>query len=68
MSLTNREQRVPSVPRKSYAKLPEVLEVPDLLKVQTDSFRWFQEHGRLALLTMSSANPITPSRSAVQET
>jgi len=41
---------VPSVPRKSYAKLPEVLEVPDLLKVQTDSFRWFQEHGLRQLL------------------
>ena len=41
---------MPSVPRKSYAKLPEVLEVPDLLKVQTDSFRWFQEHGLRQLL------------------
>jgi DNA-directed RNA polymerase subunit beta len=47
---TNREQNVPPVPRKSYAKLPEVLEVPDLLKVQTDSFRWFQEHGLRQLL------------------
>jgi DNA-directed RNA polymerase subunit beta len=41
---------VPSVPRKSYAKLPAVLEVPDLLRVQTDSFRWFQEHGLRQLL------------------
>ncbi len=41
---------MPPVPRRSYAKLPEVLEVPDLLKVQTDSFRWFQEHGLRQLL------------------
>jgi len=44
------KQNMPPVPRKSYAKLPEVLEVPDLLKVQTESFRWFQEHGLRHLL------------------
>jgi DNA-directed RNA polymerase subunit beta len=47
---TNAEQRVPPVPRRSYAKLPELLEVPDLLKIQTDSFRWFQEQGLRHLL------------------
>src|SRR4030042_1043927 len=31
--------------RKSFAKLPEVLEIPNLIKVQLDSFRWFQEEG-----------------------
>jgi DNA-directed RNA polymerase subunit beta len=31
--------------RKSFAKLPEVLEIPNLVKVQLDSFRWFQEEG-----------------------
>jgi len=30
---------------KSFAKLPEVIEVPDLTRVQLDSFRWFQEEG-----------------------
>jgi len=30
---------------KSFAKLPEVIEVPDLLRVQLDSFRWFQGEG-----------------------
>jgi DNA-directed RNA polymerase subunit beta len=30
--------------------LPEVLEVPNLLRVQIDSFRWFQEHGLRHLL------------------
>ncbi len=30
---------------KSFAKLPEVIEVPDLIRVQIDSFRWFQEEG-----------------------
>ena len=31
--------------RKSFAKLPEVLEIPNLIKVQLDSFRWLQEEG-----------------------
>ena len=30
---------------KSFAKLPEPLEIPDLIHVQLDSFRWFQEEG-----------------------
>ena len=50
MLLKNTEQKLPTVSRKSYAKLPEILEVPDLLKIQTDSFRWFQEQGLRQLL------------------
>ena len=50
MLLKNTEQKVTPVSRKSYAKLPEILEVPDLLKIQTDSFRWFQEQGLRQLL------------------
>jgi DNA-directed RNA polymerase subunit beta len=30
---------------KSFAKLPQTLEIPDLIQVQLDSFRWFQEEG-----------------------
>ena len=30
---------------KSFAKLSETLEIPDLIRVQRDSFRWFQEEG-----------------------
>ena len=30
---------------KSFAKLPETLEIPDLIRGQLDSFRWFQEEG-----------------------
>jgi DNA-directed RNA polymerase subunit beta len=29
--------------RKSFATLPEVLNIPNLIQVQLDSFRWFQE-------------------------
>jgi len=39
-----------SVPRKSYAKLPQVLDVPNLGAVQLESFRWFQEKGLAQLL------------------
>jgi DNA-directed RNA polymerase subunit beta len=47
---TNIEYKSPTVPRKSYARLPQILEVPDLLRIQTDSFRWFQEQGLRQLL------------------
>lgn len=30
---------------RSFAKFPEVVEVPDLIQVQLDSFCWFQEEG-----------------------
>ena len=36
--------------RKSYARLPTVLEVPNLIKVQLDSFQRFQEDGLKQLL------------------
>ena len=39
-----------SVSRKSFARFPQVLEVPSLIKVQLDSFRWFQEEGLRQLL------------------
>ena len=32
-------------PRLSFAKIPEVQPLPDLLSVQHDSFGWFLEHG-----------------------
>jgi DNA-directed RNA polymerase subunit beta len=44
------KQKSSHVPRKSYAKMPEILGVPDLLRIQTESFRWFQERGLKQLL------------------
>jgi len=38
------------VSRKSYARLPQILDVPNLIEVQLDSFRWFQEKGLKQLL------------------
>ena len=35
---------------KSFAKLPEAVEIPDLIQVQFNSFRWFQEEGLKELL------------------
>ena len=41
-----------SIPRltKSYAKIPYVLEIPHLIQLQLDSYRWFQEEGLQDLL------------------
>ena len=38
------------IPKKSYAKLPQVLDVPNLIAIQLDSFQWFQETGLMQLL------------------
>ena len=32
-------------PRKSYARIPEVMDIPDLIKTQQESFAWFQVEG-----------------------
>ena len=39
-----------AIPRKSYAKLPHILDVPNLIEVQLGSFQWFQEEGIRQLL------------------
>ena len=31
--------------RRSFAKIPEILDVPNLIAIQTDSFKWFLEEG-----------------------
>ncbi len=53
MALTSRTTVSKSktiIPRKSYARLPTVLDVPNLIKVQLDSFQRFQEDGLKQLL------------------
>ena len=37
--------QVSPLSRKSYSRLPQVLEVPNLIEVQLRSFQWFQEDG-----------------------
>ena len=31
--------------RRSFAKIPDVMDVPNLIAIQTDSFKWFKEEG-----------------------
>ena len=51
------------VPRKSYARLPRILDVPNLIKVQLDSFQRFQENGLKQLLQeVSPIHDITGNR------
>jgi DNA-directed RNA polymerase subunit beta len=38
------------ITRKSYARLPQILDVPDLIEIQLDSFRWFHEEGLKSVL------------------
>ncbi|MFC2055946.1 DNA-directed RNA polymerase subunit beta [Chloroflexota bacterium] len=63
LSSTNTEKMEPAVPRKSYAKLPQILEVPSLIKIQLDSFRWLQEEGiRRLLEEVSPIKDVTGNR------
>jgi DNA-directed RNA polymerase subunit beta len=39
-----------TVAKHSYARLPQILDVPNLIQVQLDSFRWFLEKGLAQLL------------------
>jgi len=50
LTLPHAVKGMPLVPRKSYAKLPQILDVPNLIEVQLESFRWFQEKGLKQLL------------------
>ncbi|HSR31582.1 MAG TPA: DNA-directed RNA polymerase subunit beta, partial [Anaerolineae bacterium] len=43
------ERKTP-VPRKSFSKLPNILEVPNLIAVQTESFEWFKKKGLREIL------------------
>ncbi len=56
VSPTRSDKNTLPVSRKSYAKLPQILDVPNLIKVQLDSFQRFQEKGLKQLL--GEASPI----------
>ena len=38
------ERKTPR-PRKSFSKLPQILDVPNLIAIQTESFEWFKNQG-----------------------
>ena len=40
----------PPVPHQSYAHIPQVMEVPNLIDLQLISFQWLQEEGIKQLL------------------
>jgi len=52
LSVTEPSRRAPlaAEPRKSYARIPEVLPIPNLIELQLESFNWFIEHGLRELL------------------
>ncbi len=48
---------IPYPERRSFGKIPAVLEMPHLVQIQLDSFRWFLEEGMKELL--AEISPIT---------
>ncbi|HEY91294.1 MAG TPA: DNA-directed RNA polymerase subunit beta [Dehalococcoidia bacterium] len=62
MSLDTEKDLYP-VARKSYARLPQILPVPNLIEVQLESFRWFHEEGlRQVLEEVSPIRDFTGNR------
>jgi DNA-directed RNA polymerase subunit beta len=49
-------ERTTPKPRKSFSKLPHILDLPNLIAVQTASFDWFKEQGLKE--TIQDINPI----------
>lgn len=49
-SLLSNQMEKSSISRKSYAKLPQVINVPNLIEIQLGSFQWLQEDGIKKLL------------------
>ncbi|MBA2489336.1 MAG: DNA-directed RNA polymerase subunit beta, partial [Chloroflexi bacterium] len=46
LSVTDPRRNALAAPeRKRYARIPEVLPIPDLIELQLQSFRWFLDHG-----------------------
>lgn len=43
-------RETPAIERKSYSRLPQILEVPNLIEIQLASYQWFQEEGIKQLL------------------
>jgi len=63
MSTAPTEGKTPHASRKSYAKLPQILDVPNLIKVQLDSFQRFQEEELRQLLEeLSPIKDLTGNR------
>jgi len=57
------EKKMPPTPRKSYASLPEILDVPNLVQVQLHSFQSFQEESLKRLLEeVSPISDVTGKR------
>ncbi len=50
------QRSLPNV-RKSYARIPDVLELPNLIQIQVDSFEWFKREGLRELF--DEINPIS---------
>src|SRR4030042_449577 len=66
MSPTNAAKMKLTVSRKSYAKLPQILEVPNLIKVQLDSFHWFMQEGiKQSLEEVSPIKDFTGNRQEI---
>jgi DNA-directed RNA polymerase subunit beta len=63
MSLAQTASTKSLVTRKNYARLPEIVDVPDLIEIQLDSFRWFQEEGlKQVLEEISPINDFTNNK------
>ena len=47
--------------RKSFAKQDQILEIPNMLKIQKDSYEWFLREGLREVSATSIPLPTTPA-------
>src|SRR5439155_19948180 len=45
LSLADTARPARATPRKRYARIPDVLPIPNRIQLQLESFRWFIDHG-----------------------
>ena len=65
LSAESSTRATPASARKSYARIPEVLPIPNLIELQLDSFTWFVEKGLRELF--DEISPITDFTGKVME-
>ncbi len=56
---------VPRVPRRSYARIPDTIPMPNLIQIQLDSFEWFKREGLQELF--DEINPVSDFTGRIME-
>ena len=62
LSAAESSNRLSCTSRIRYARIPEVLPIPNLIELQLDSFKWFVDKGCASCSTRSARSRTSPAR------